>query len=331
MKAQCAWALSNIAGDSVSLRDVVLAAGALEPLLASLGRNTCVSLQRIGVSMLSNLVRGKPIVSHRIVRDAVPILAALASSNDSETAYEALWGLTYASDGPNNYIQSLLDTGVLPRLVDNLASADFPILCPSLRAVANIMTGTDYQTQAVLDAGAATHLRRLLCVTQDESVTRECLWAISNVAAGTAEQVQHLIDLDFMIVLLDLAVPGTPKVLQREALMALANAVESGTHEQLVYFLKEGFVEAFISALRPTADTFSLCQKASDHVIRALDTMMGAGETLSPGQANPCVAAAVGAGVMQLFPLWLDLNSSCQVDRVAVDRLLNRWFLNFLE
>eukprot|EP01061_Rhynchopus_euleeides_P005497 TRINITY_DN14738_c0_g1_i1.p1 TRINITY_DN14738_c0_g1~~TRINITY_DN14738_c0_g1_i1.p1 ORF type:complete len:331 (+),score=60.92 TRINITY_DN14738_c0_g1_i1:3-995(+) len=330
MKAQCAWALSNIAGDSVSLRDVVLAAGALEPLLASLRGDPSVSLQQIGASMLSNLVRGKPIVSHRIVRDAVPILAALASSNDSETVSEALWGLAYASDGPNNYIQSLLDTGVLPRLVDNLAS-DFAILRPSLRAVANVMSGFSHQTQAVLNAGAATHMRRLLCVTQDESVTRECLWAISNVAAGTAEQVQHLIDLDFMIVLLDLAVPGTPKVLQREALMALANAVESGTHEQLVYFLKEGFVEAFISALRPTADTFSLCQKASDHVIRALDTMMGAGETLSPGQANPCVAAAVGAGVMQLFPLWLDLNSSCQVDRVAVDRLLNRWFLNFLE
>jgi hypothetical protein len=59
-REQAIWALGNIAGDSATLRDAVLAGGALQPLLAQIVAGPKLSLLRNSVWVLSNLCRGKP-------------------------------------------------------------------------------------------------------------------------------------------------------------------------------------------------------------------------------------------------------------------------------
>lgn len=56
--------------------------------------------------------------------------------------------LLYVADGPNDQIQRVLDGGFcrrLPQLL--LQSTERDIVIPALRAVGNIMTGDDMQTQ----------------------------------------------------------------------------------------------------------------------------------------------------------------------------------------
>jgi hypothetical protein len=53
------WALGNIAGDSPKCRDIVLHAGALQPLLALLNENHKLSMLRNATWTLSNFCRGK--------------------------------------------------------------------------------------------------------------------------------------------------------------------------------------------------------------------------------------------------------------------------------
>lgn len=58
---------------------------------------------------------------------------------------DACWALSYLTDGTNDKIQAVIDTGIVPRLVELLAAPSVAVLTPALRAVGNIVTGNDMQ------------------------------------------------------------------------------------------------------------------------------------------------------------------------------------------
>ena len=118
---QAVWALGNIAGDSAKLRDLVLGAEALMPLLRQLDPNTTrMSMLRNATWTLSNFCRGKPQPNFELVKPALPTLAGLIYSNDEEVLTDACWALSYLSDGTNEKIQAVIDAGVCRILVELL-------------------------------------------------------------------------------------------------------------------------------------------------------------------------------------------------------------------
>ena len=75
-------------------------------------------------------------------------------------------------------------------------SLEFPLSHPkvkvqtaSLRAVGNIVTGTDEQTQVVLNCDALSHFTSLLNHSK-EKINKEAVWFLSNITAGNQLQVQ---------------------------------------------------------------------------------------------------------------------------------------------
>ena len=65
-----------------------------------------------------------PLASFIAVSPSLPILSRLLFSNDSDVLADACWALSYLSDGPNDKIQAVIDSGVCRRLVELLM---FPV------------------------------------------------------------------------------------------------------------------------------------------------------------------------------------------------------------
>lgn len=86
-------------------------------------------------------------------------------------------------------IQKVVDTGVAGRLVELLSHPHQSVLLPALRAVGNIATGSEMQTDQLLKANVLFYFLPLLS-HKKTIIRRECVWAMSNIAAGSLNQVK---------------------------------------------------------------------------------------------------------------------------------------------
>lgn len=73
---------------------------------------------------------------------------------------------------------------------------------PALRSIGNIVTGTDEQTQTVLDAGALPLLGDLLRHPKN-NIQKETAWTLSNITAGRDTQIQDVINAGLVPYLVD--------------------------------------------------------------------------------------------------------------------------------
>ncbi|XP_041109147.1 importin subunit alpha-6 isoform X2 [Polyodon spathula] len=121
VQEQAVWALGNIAGDNAECRDYVLNCVILPSLLQLLTKSSRLTTTRNAVWALSNLCRGKnPPPDFSKVSPCLNVLSRLLFSSDPDVLADACWALSYLSDGPNDKIQAVIDSGVCRRLVELL-------------------------------------------------------------------------------------------------------------------------------------------------------------------------------------------------------------------
>ena len=94
-----------------------------------------------------------PHVDFAKVEAIVPVLVRLLSIEDGDVRADACWAFSYLADCGNQVIDALARAGAAAGLVQLLSCGEPRVVTPAMRAAANILTGTDTVTQAVLDAG----------------------------------------------------------------------------------------------------------------------------------------------------------------------------------
>eukprot|EP01080_Neovahlkampfia_damariscottae_P006412 gene6412-10419_t len=190
---QSIWCLGNIAGDSIKYRNILLKDGLFVCISNIITTSTKINILRNATWCLSNLCRGKPSPSFKVVQPAVPILCALLYHQDVDILTDALWALSYISEGSNEPIDAIIQQGAIPILISLMMHASFQIVLPALRTIGNIVAGTRAQADVFVKSGGVPVVAKLLqhpeiSVRKAADVVFEALWVISH---ATVEATYH--------------------------------------------------------------------------------------------------------------------------------------------
>lgn len=246
VREQCAWCLGNIAGDSAALRDIVLSSGAMPPLLQNIAQPANDSLLGNCVWALSNFCRGKPQPHISHVAPAVPLLAQILKGKHTAAKTDALWALSYISDGDDDRIQAVINGGILDVLIEMLGE-ESNIATPALRTVGNIVSGNDEQTQAVINAGVMSKMEGLLNHPK-RMLRKEACWVLSNISAGTHPQISAVLKKGSMERVIEMAISSEWEV-RKEAIWVVSNIATGGTDKQVMSVVEVGAIDAVCSVL----------------------------------------------------------------------------------
>jgi HEAT repeat protein len=290
IREQCIWALGNIASDGPKLRDYVLQEDIMSPLLENVVYALDQGAQPIktirnGAWAINNLCRGRdPPPSWDQISGSLRVLPRLLQVKDDEIIIDCAWTLAYMTSEKKS-ITDLIKSKVIPHLIPLLGHPNVSVQVPALRAVGNIATGTDRETQSIIDAGGLALLRNLLNHTKT-LIVREACWAISNVTAGTPEQLQAVLDANIIPKLISLLAYADYKI-REEACWALGNAmIHHETHpHQTRYLVSQGVARPLYDILKNSHDQ-SVKLVALDGLVK-ISAIVGREALLDPSGSNP--------------------------------------------
>jgi len=282
VREQCAWCLGNIAGDSPELRDAVLNAGGLEPLLQNIREPANASLLGNAVWTLSNFCRGKPQPDIELVRPALPILAFLTKCSIKEVVMDACWALSYLSDGSDERIDEVMNCDkavpICNTLVELLDHDSTGIVTPVLRTLGNFVSGNDKQTQAVIDAGVIKYVFKLF-KNSKRNIRKETFWLISNIAAGTKLQINVLMRSQALLQHVLTSVEDAEFEIRKEAMWVVNNIITGGSDQHVEAVCALGAIRS-LSSMLTVQDA-----KILTVVLGALEKVFAVGERLNKNYA----------------------------------------------
>ncbi|CAI9109258.1 OLC1v1009045C1 [Oldenlandia corymbosa var. corymbosa] len=283
LQFQAASALTNIASGTTDQTRALIDYGAVPIFVKLLISSPVDNVRELAVWALGNVaedcsrfrdfVKGNSEPDFGQIKPVLPVLARLIHSDDEEVSTDACRALSYLSAGSNDKIQAVIDAGVCPRLVELLLQQQHPsssVLIPALRAVGNIVTGNNRQTQVIIDKKQALSCL-LMFLTQGypKKIEKEACWIISNITAGTEEQIQTVIEAGIISPLVQMLLNSEFKI-KKEAAYAISNATCGGNNEQIKFLVSQGCVKPLcdLLAICPDPGTLFVCLEALENILK---------------------------------------------------------------
>ncbi|CAE6230495.1 unnamed protein product [Arabidopsis arenosa] len=244
VRQQAIWALGNVANHPRH-RDYVLGCEVLKPLLSQLYKDTNLSMLRIATRTLSFLCHGMPPPTFDEVK---PALEIHLNSSDEEVLKYVCWAISYLCDGSEDVIQSVIEAGFVPKLVEVLRHPSPVVLAPVLRTIGTIVTANNHQIQCVINCGALPILGDLLTRGYGRYIRIDTFNTIISITSGFGEQIQSLIDAHMIPKLVYLA-QNTELDLKNVAVLAICNVTTGCSDDQIKYLVEQGCIKPLCDLL----------------------------------------------------------------------------------
>ncbi|XP_023633369.1 importin subunit alpha-1 [Capsella rubella] len=262
-------ALGNVASASIQSRDYVLRCGALTPLLAQFHENNNQIMVGVASWTLSNFCSGMPPPPFRQMKPALSALQQVLHRNDESFLLSACCTLHNLSDGSKETIQSFIDAGLVPRIVQLLGNVSPTVIGLALTTILGLTIGDNQQTQVVIESDVLPLLANLL--TRNPVIQWKTCWTISNITAGTQEQIQAVIDANLIPPLVNLA-QNAELDIKEKAVLAVSNATSGGSHDQIKYLVEQGCIKPLCDLLvSPDMRIILKCLYGLENILRAGD------------------------------------------------------------
>jgi hypothetical protein len=235
---QCLWALANITGDDFTHRDLVIEKDGIEKLLESVNNfKQSLSILKSATWAISNISRGKPYPAWEKVQQLLPLLNQIIKGTPCQVVLSsALWSLSYLSDIS---IQGVIDGCCLKSLVNHLLNNNLTILAPAMRALGNLVSGEDTQTDVVLQC--SEFLPRVFELTSHprKIIRKESFWIIANLAAGKKDHADLIFQNSSNLKAIKRALREDEKDVAGEAAVALNNLISGASLQQINKLISE--------------------------------------------------------------------------------------------
>eukprot|EP00826_Nyctotherus_ovalis_P048825 TRINITY_DN5797_c0_g1_i10.p1 TRINITY_DN5797_c0_g1~~TRINITY_DN5797_c0_g1_i10.p1 ORF type:complete len:297 (+),score=93.00 TRINITY_DN5797_c0_g1_i10:897-1787(+) len=183
-----------------------------------------------------NLCRGDPAPTFDAVLPGLEAMVELLRTQEDPTVLaNAAWALSYMTDGGGKKLEKIVETKVVPAAVSLLMHSDAQVALPCVRILASVTTGSDAETQTVIDAGGLEVLRHTM-QSAFLSLRKESCWAVSNIAAGSVLQTRQILEAGLLPVVAKILREDDVKVRTEAAWVVtnLTNKMESSSVEWIV-------------------------------------------------------------------------------------------------
>jgi len=194
------WIITNMAGDSIEYRDMILLIKELPAYLETfLAR--CKDNQKYVSNIawfISNIFRYKrPQLPIEVSRPYLLLIPKVIEVLGTFGNLDCLWTLCYASQHSADHIQTLIDLDLHKVLFEALERSNIDILIPVTECLGNFAYSSDIHAQLLVDNNIGSHLTKLLSV-KSPHIIKDTLWLIGNLAAGTPKQINHVFKYDLI-------------------------------------------------------------------------------------------------------------------------------------
>lgn len=146
LNEQAIWAIGNIGGDSVKLRDSIIQKNGVSMILKLVDKSTHKSLLKRAAWAISNICRGTPLPKYEAIKNALSSLAKIIVSNilNDDELSDCLWAISnHTNEGQKTRIQRIVEinnfVGCLIHICKTHQKSS--IYTPALRIIGNISIG----------------------------------------------------------------------------------------------------------------------------------------------------------------------------------------------